>query len=60
MYQAPNISTTKIDTPISVPPKTTNSCHQPKINSVCFEEPYEQINPMDNKNDNTHLIDSHE
>ena len=48
------------DTSRSSPPKDIIYCRQTKVNSVLFEDPYEQINPTDNTNDKTHLIDVHE
>ena len=44
----------------SAHPKAKISRHGPKINSVLFEYPYYQINPMENTNDDTQLIDAHE
>ena len=40
-------------------PRDTIARHWPKVNSVCFEDPYDHINPMENKNDETHLIYEH-
>ena len=53
-------TSTKNDTSIPYPPKATISRHQPKVNSVSFEYPYNQINNMENTNYDTHLIDYHE
>ena len=36
------------------------SCHLPKVKSTGFEDPYRQINPTDNTNDVTYLIDANE
>ena len=33
------------------PPQDKISCHQPKVNSVRFEDPYEHINPTENTHD---------
>ena len=48
------------DTSRSVPPKAIFARHRPKVKSVCFEYPYENINYMNNTNDDTHLIDAYE
>ena len=42
------------------PPRATFSCHQLKVKSVRFEDPYDRINIMDNTHDDTHLIDARE
>ena len=34
--------------------------HPPKVNSVCFEEPYDHINRIWNTHDYTHIIDAKE
>ena len=44
----------------SYPPTAIIACHQPKINSVRFEDPHNQINPIENTNNDTQIIDSHE
>ena len=41
----------------SDPPQDTIYHHQPKVNSVRFEDPYDHINPMENTHEDTHLID---
>ena len=33
---------------------------KPKVDTVRFVDPYYHINPMDNNNDGTHIVDSHE
>ena len=47
----------KTGTSSSAPPKDKITRNQPKINSVRFEYPHDQINPMENTNDDTQLID---
>ena len=42
------------------PPKATIDFHKPKLKSFRFEAPYDHINPIDNTNYYTHLIDAHE
>ena len=42
------------------PPRATIARHRPKVNSVCFEDPYNHINPMENTHEDTHLIDTQE
>ena len=42
------------------PPMAKISCHLPKVKSNSFEDPYGQINPTDNTNDVTYLIDANE
>ena len=49
-----------IDTSISGPSKYTLVRHKPKVNLVRFFDPYDHINPMDNTNDETHLVDTNE
>ena len=56
----PKYPNKNIDTSISGPPKATIASHGPKVNPAIFEDPYEHINPMDNTNDYTHLVDAHE
>ena len=40
-------------------PKAKISRYLPKLNSVCFEYPFDHINPMDNTHDENQLIDAH-
>ena len=42
------------------PTKDKIACHQPKVKSLCFEDPYKHINSMYNTPDNTQLIDANE
>ena len=44
----------------AAPPQDSIVCHQPKVNAVRFEDPYEHINPMDNIHEDTHIIDTQE
>ena len=49
----PKVFNKNTDTSRSAPPKSTIARHQPKINSVRFEDLYDQINPMDNTSGDT-------
>ena len=42
------------------PPQDTIACPRPKVKSVCFDESYDHINPMENTHEDTHLIDTQE
>ena len=48
------------DTSNSAPLKAKIDHRRPKVNSVCFEYPYNHINHMYNSHDYAHLIDTHE
>ena len=52
MYQEPKTSTKALKH-LS---QSTVVHHQTKVNSVRFEDQYDQINPMDNNNYGTRLI----
>ena len=47
------------DTSKTTPLQATIDLHEPKVNSVHFEDPYENINSMYNTHDETHLLDTH-
>ena len=49
-----------IDTSSSGSPRTKLFRHKPKVNSVRFGDPYDHINPTENTNDETHLINAYE
>ena len=44
---------------IPYPPKDTFFHNKHILNSVRFIDPYDHINPTDNTNNDTHLINSH-
>ena len=55
----PKYNNKNTDTSSISPPRATISCHWPKVNSVCFEDPYDHINDMNNTHDYTHILDTH-
>ena len=54
-----NISRPKDFNKNTDPTQSTIARHQPKSNSLGFEEPYDHINTMENTHDETHIIDKH-
>ena len=59
MYHNPNTSIKNTDTSNTAPHRDIINIRQPKANSVCFGDPYNHINPMDNNHDYNHFIDTH-
>ena len=48
------------DKPNTAPPHDTIAWNLPKVNSFCFEDPYDHNNSMGNTHKDTHLIDTQE
>ena len=60
MVKYPNTSTGILTHQSQVLPKLHCLCHKPKVNSVCFDKPYDQINYIENTNNETHLVYEYE